>query len=91
MDISGLLAVLQARQDRATARADGLRGRMEHFTSTLAGCEAHLAGLATTGKIIAELVPAAEQTESDPSEAGTVCRSVVMATSQHARPGLPSP
>ncbi|MET7930793.1 hypothetical protein ABZT43_44365 [Streptomyces sp. NPDC005349] len=83
MNISELLADLQVRRDEATTRAGELHGQIEHLTTALAETEAHLADLATTAKVIAELVPAADQAESDPPETGTAYQAIVNAFNQH--------
>ncbi|MGW0886545.1 hypothetical protein [Streptomyces sp. NPDC002671] len=83
MNISELLADLQARHDEATARAGELRGQIEHLTAALAETEAHLADMATTRKVIAELVPAADQAEPDPPETSTAYQAIVNAFNQH--------
>ncbi|MGW2813897.1 hypothetical protein [Streptomyces sp. NPDC001415] len=83
MNISELMADLQARHDQATARAGELRGQIEHFTAALAETEAQLADLATTTKVIAELVPAADQAEADPPETSTAYQAIVNALNQH--------
>ena len=83
MNISELLADLQIRQDKTTTRAGELRGQIEHLATALAETEAHLADLATTAKVIAELAPAADQAESDPPETGTAYQAIVSAFNQH--------
>ncbi|MEV6957596.1 hypothetical protein AB0M99_37800, partial [Streptomyces sp. NPDC051183] len=66
MNVTELMADLQVRHDEATARAGELHDQIAHLTAALAETEARLADLATTRKVIAELVPAGE--EPEPSE-----------------------
>lgn len=81
MNVTELLADLQARQDEATARADELRGRIEHLAVALTETEARLADLATTRKTIAELAPTG--TEPDPHESTTTYQAILNAFNQH--------
>ncbi|UUU37771.1 hypothetical protein [Streptomyces sp. NBC_00162] len=81
MNITELLADLQIRQNEATARADELRDQIEHFTAALTETEAHLADLATTRKVIAELAPTG--TKPDPPESSTAYQAIVNAFNQH--------
>lgn len=81
MNITELLAHLQDRQDEATARADELRGQIEHLTAALAETEARLADLATTRKVVAELAPTGS--EPDPLESSTAYQAIVNAFNQH--------
>ncbi|MFG2277045.1 hypothetical protein ACGFNY_45755, partial [Streptomyces chartreusis] len=69
MNITELLVDLHIQENAATARADELRHQIAHFTAALAETEVRLADLATTRKIIAELVPTG--TEPDPPESST--------------------
>ncbi|MFL9653686.1 hypothetical protein ACJ7VE_08230 [Streptomyces sp. PB17] len=77
MNISELLADLQARQDQARNRAGELRSQIEQFTALLAGTEAHLADLATTAKVIAD------QAEGDPPETSTAYQAIVKTFNRH--------
>ncbi|MFJ6846471.1 hypothetical protein ACIQRE_27830 [Streptomyces griseoluteus] len=81
MNVTELLAGLQAQHDEATARAEELRGQIEHLTAALAETEARLADLATARKVIAEAAPAA--TEPDQPETSTAYQAIVGAFNQH--------
>ena len=81
MNITELLADLQAQHDETTARAGELRDQIEHFTAALTETEARLADLATTRKVIAELAPTG--TEPDPPETNTAYQAIVNAFNQH--------
>ncbi|MER0429816.1 hypothetical protein [Streptomyces microflavus] len=81
MNITELLVDLHIQENAATARADQLRHQIAHFTSALAETEVRLADLATTRKIIAELVPTG--TEPDPPETSTAYQAIVDAFNQH--------
>ncbi|MFE9924486.1 hypothetical protein ACFYQA_23760 [Streptomyces sp. NPDC005774] len=70
MNVVELLADLQARHDEAITRAVELRDRIEHLTAALAETGARLTDLATTRKVIAELVPTGAEPEP-PESAGT--------------------
>ncbi|MER7671326.1 hypothetical protein ABTY61_23065 [Kitasatospora sp. NPDC096128] len=82
MNVSELLAGLQAQHDEATIRAGELRGQIEHFTAALTETNARLADLATTRKIIADIAPAAGP-EPDPPETNTAYQAIVNAFNQH--------
>ncbi|MFC4956799.1 hypothetical protein ACFPFX_10845 [Streptomyces mauvecolor] len=81
MNITKLLACLQAQHDQTAARARELRDQIEHLTATLAETEARLADLDTTQKVIAELAPAGA--EPEPSEMNTAYQAIVNAFNQH--------
>lgn len=81
MNITELLAGLQAQHDETTVRADELRGQIEHLTAALAETDARLADLTTTRKVIAELAPAGE--DSEPPETNTAYQAIVNAFNQH--------
>ncbi|MEV8534690.1 hypothetical protein [Streptomyces sp. NPDC051211] len=81
MNITELLVDLHIREHEATARADELRKQIAHFTAALTETEAHLADLATTRKIIAELAPTG--TDPDPPESSTAYQAIVNAFNQH--------
>ncbi|MEU9048775.1 hypothetical protein AB0D63_45475, partial [Kitasatospora sp. NPDC048343] len=78
MNVSELLAGLQAQHDEATTRAGELRGQIEHLTAALAETNARLADLATTRKIIADVAPAAGS-EPDPPKTNTAYQAIVNA------------
>lgn len=81
MNIAELLVDLHTQESEATARADELRHQIAHFTAALTETEARLADLATTRKIITELVPAG--TEPDPPESSSAYQAIVDAFNQH--------
>ena len=81
MNITELLGDLHIRETEATARTDELRNQFAHLTAARTETEAHLADLATTRKIIAELAPTG--TESDPPESSTAYQTIVNAFNQH--------
>ncbi|MFG2526243.1 hypothetical protein [Streptomyces sp. NPDC048527] len=81
MNITELLHDLQVRHDEATTKAGELRGQIEDFTAALTETEAHLADLATTRKVIAELAPTG--TEPDLPELSTAYQAIVNAFNQH--------
>lgn len=81
MNVTGLLAGLQAQHDETTARAGELRDQIEHLTAALTETEARLADLATTAKVVAELAPAGG--EPDPPETNTAYQAIVNAFNQH--------
>jgi hypothetical protein len=81
VNITELLAGLQAEHDQTAARAGELRGQIEHLTAALAETEARLADLATPRKVIAELAPA--QDDPEPSETNNVYQAIVNAFNQH--------
>lgn len=81
MNITELLVDLHIRENEATARTNELRNQIAHLTAALTETEAHLADLATTRKIIAELAPAG--TEPDPPESSTAYQAIVKAFNQH--------
>ena len=83
MNVPELLAGLQTQHDEATARAEDLRGQIEHLTAALAGTEARLTELATTRKVIAELVPAGDETEPDTPHTKTTYQAIVNAFNHH--------
>ncbi|MFI6475319.1 hypothetical protein ACIBL5_34340 [Streptomyces sp. NPDC050516] len=77
MNVIELLADLQARHDETAARAGELREQIVHLTET----EARLMDLATTRKVIAELVPVA--CEPEPPDTNTAYQAIVNAFNQH--------
>ncbi|MEV1093414.1 hypothetical protein ACIOHB_36930 [Streptomyces microflavus] len=81
MNVTELLAGLQARHDETTARAAELRDQMQHLTAALAETEARLADLATAAKVVAELAPAGG--EPDPPETNTAYQAIVNVFNQH--------
>ncbi|MFD7283199.1 hypothetical protein ACFV80_40965 [Streptomyces sp. NPDC059862] len=81
MNITELLKDIQTRHDEATARAGELHDQIEHLTAPLTETEAHLADLATTRKVIAELAPAG--TEPDPPESPPAYQATLNAFNQH--------
>ncbi|WP_327376532.1 hypothetical protein OG393_22780 [Streptomyces sp. NBC_01216] len=81
MNVTELLADLQAQHDETTARAVGLRDQIQRLTAALAETEARLADLATTAKVIAELAPAGG--EPDPPETNTAYQAIVNVFNQH--------
>ncbi|MGW2082642.1 hypothetical protein ACWCOW_38045 [Streptomyces sp. NPDC001939] len=81
MNITELLAGLQAQRDETTARAADLRDQIENLTAALAETEARLADLVTTQKVIAELAPA--HNEPEPPETSTAYQAIVNAFNQH--------
>ncbi|WP_432033195.1 hypothetical protein [Streptomyces antibioticus] len=81
MNVTELLAGLQAQHDETTTRAGELRDQIQHLTAALAETEARLADLATTAKVIAELAPAGG--EPDPPETNTAYQAIVNAFNQH--------
>ncbi|WP_327269602.1 hypothetical protein OG233_21830 [Streptomyces sp. NBC_01218] len=83
MNITEFLTDLQARHDEAVARADELRSQIEDLTGALAEIEARLADLATTRKVIAEIVPTGTGGEFDPPEQATTYQAIVNAFNQH--------
>ncbi|MCX5401566.1 hypothetical protein [Streptomyces sp. NBC_00102] len=83
MNITEFLTDLQARHDEAVARADELRSQVEDLTGALAETEARLADLATTRKVIAEMVPTGTGGELDPPEQATTYQAIVNAFNQH--------
>ena len=89
MNITELLADLQAQHDKTTARAGELRDQIEHLTAALAETEARLADLATTRKVIAELAPAEERTRTARDEHRLPGHRERLQPAP--RPGVPSP
>ncbi|MFC8277061.1 hypothetical protein ACFUJR_31935 [Streptomyces sp. NPDC057271] len=81
MNLTELLAGLQAQHDETTAQAGELRDQIQHLTAALAEAEARLADLATTAKVIAELAPAGG--DPDPPETNTAYQAIVNAFNQH--------
>ena len=81
MNVTELLVDLQARQNKATTRAGELRDQIAHLTAALAEAEAHLAELATTRKVIAELAPTGD--ESEPPESATAYQAILNAFNTH--------
>ncbi|MEU5717282.1 hypothetical protein AB0G71_16100 [Streptomyces sp. NPDC020403] len=81
MNITELLAGLQAQYDQTATRANELRGQIEHLTTALADTEARLTDLATTGKVIAEL--ASSQDDTEPPENKSAYQAIVNAFNQH--------
>ncbi|WP_406510562.1 hypothetical protein [Streptomyces sp. NBC_00212] len=81
MNVIELLADLQARHDETAARAGELREQIAHLTAALTETEARLMDLATTRKVIAELVPVAS--EPEPAETNTAYQAIVNAFNQH--------
>ncbi|MFE5512099.1 hypothetical protein ACFQ9J_16010 [Streptomyces sp. NPDC056529] len=81
MNVTELLAGLQAQHDETTARAGELRDQTQHSTAALAETEARLADLATTAKVVAELAPAGG--DPDPPETNTAYQAIVNAFNQH--------
>ncbi|WP_344016874.1 hypothetical protein, partial [Kitasatospora atroaurantiaca] len=81
MNVTELLASLQARHAETTARAGELRDQIQHLTAALAETEARLADLATAAKVVAELAPAGG--EPDPPETNTAYQAIVNAFNQH--------
>lgn len=81
MNITQLLADLQAQHDKTSARTGELRNQIEHLTTALAQTEARLADLATTRKVITELAPAGD--DSEPAESPTAYQAIVTAFNQH--------
>ncbi|MFJ7767515.1 hypothetical protein ACIQ1J_03525 [Streptomyces sp. NPDC097107] len=81
MNITELLAGLQAEHDQTADRAGELRGQIEQLTAASAETEARLADLATTRKVITELAPAQE--DSEPAGSTTAYQAIVNAFIQH--------
>ncbi|RSS29981.1 MULTISPECIES: hypothetical protein [unclassified Streptomyces] len=81
MNVTELLAGLQAQHDETTARAGELRDQNQHSTAALAETEGRLADLATTAKAVAELAPAGG--DPDPPETNTAYQAIVNAFNQH--------
>ncbi|MER6151332.1 hypothetical protein [Streptomyces hirsutus] len=81
MNVVELLADLQARHDEATTRAGELRDRIEYLTAALAETEARLTDLATTRKVIAELVPIGA--EPEPPESAGAYQAILNAFNEH--------
>ncbi|MFG3410245.1 hypothetical protein [Streptomyces sp. NPDC048142] len=81
MNVTELLAGLQAQHDETTARAGELRDQIAHFTAALAETEVRLAELATTRKVITELAPAGG--DPDPPETNTAYQAIVNTFNQH--------
>ncbi|MFE2985847.1 hypothetical protein [Streptomyces sp. NPDC059262] len=81
MNITELLAGLQAEHDKTAARAGELRDQIEHVTATLTETEARLTDLATTRKVITELTPA--QDDPEPPETNSVYQAIVNAFNKH--------
>ncbi|MFI8086640.1 hypothetical protein ACIF6L_38370 [Kitasatospora sp. NPDC086009] len=83
MNASELLRLLQVEHDETAARADYLREQIAQLTGALAEVEAHLAEIATTGKVIDGL--ALPDHEPAPAETATVYQRIVTAFSEHPR------
>ncbi|MCX4537671.1 hypothetical protein [Streptomyces sp. NBC_01669] len=81
MNVVELLADLQARHDEATTRAGELRDQIEHLTAALTETEARLTDLATTRKVIAELVPTGG--EPEPPESASAYQAILNAFNKH--------
>jgi chromosome segregation ATPase len=81
VNITELLASLQAQHDETGDRARELRDQIEHLTTALTETEARLAELTTTQKVIAELAPAGN--EPEPPETNTAYQAIVNAFNQH--------
>ncbi|MDQ0605179.1 chromosome segregation ATPase [Streptomyces canus] len=81
MNITELLADLQAEHDQTAARANELRDQIQHLTVALTETEARLANLVTTRKVIAELAPASGQPA--PPETNTAYQAIVNTFNQH--------
>ncbi|MCY0947182.1 hypothetical protein [Streptomyces antarcticus] len=81
MNVTELLAGLQAQHDETTARASEIRDQIAHLTAALAETEARLADLATTRKVITELAPAGG--DLDPPETSTAYQTIVNTFNQH--------
>lgn len=81
MNITELLAGLQAQHEETTTRAGELRAQIEHFTASLAQTEARLTDLAITRKVIEELAPA--QDEPETTETSTAYQATVKAFNEH--------
>ncbi|WP_327722311.1 hypothetical protein OG381_48230 [Streptomyces sp. NBC_00490] len=81
MNVTELLADLQAQHDETAARTGELRDQIEHLTAALAETEARLADLVTARKVIAELAPVGG--EPDRPETNTTYQTIVNAFTQH--------
>ncbi|MGP3685742.1 hypothetical protein ACTVZO_39480 [Streptomyces sp. IBSNAI002] len=81
MNVTELMAGLQAQHDETTARASELRDQIVHLTAALAETEARLGDLATTRKVITELAPAGG--DPDPPETNTAYQAIVNTFNQH--------
>ncbi|MFI9616888.1 hypothetical protein ACIHCM_35330 [Streptomyces sp. NPDC052023] len=81
MNVTELLAGLQAQHDETTARAGELRDQIQDLTAALSETEARLADLVTTRKVIAELTPASGQPA--PPETNTAYQAIVNTFNQH--------
>ncbi|MFE9924868.1 hypothetical protein ACFYQA_25835 [Streptomyces sp. NPDC005774] len=81
MNVVELPADLQARHDEATTRAGELRDQIEHLMAALAETEARLTDLATTRKVIAELVPTGA--ESEPPESASAYQAIPNVFNRH--------
>ncbi|MGW7370101.1 hypothetical protein ACWGI8_43450 [Streptomyces sp. NPDC054841] len=81
MNVTELLATLQAQHDEATTRAGELRDQIEHLTAPLAETETRLTDLATARKTIVEVAPAG--TEPDAPESNSAYQAIVSAFNQH--------
>ncbi len=82
MNITKLLADLQAQHHETAARAGELSHQIAQLTAALTETEARLADLATARKVIAELAPAAGS-KSEPPETNTAYQAIVNAFNQH--------
>ncbi|MFD3680571.1 hypothetical protein [Streptomyces sp. NPDC058613] len=83
MNVTELLAGLQAQHEAATTRAGELQGQIEHFTAALADTEARLAELDIARKVIAEAAPAATEPDPPETETSTAYQAIVNAFNQH--------
>ncbi|MFC5957430.1 hypothetical protein ACFP51_24080 [Streptomyces pratens] len=81
MNVVELPADLRARHDEATTRVGELRDRIEHLAAALAETEARLTDLATTRKVIAELVPTGA--EPEPPESAGAYQALLNAFNEH--------
>ncbi|MFB7560192.1 hypothetical protein [Streptomyces brevispora] len=83
MNVTELLAGLQAQHEAATARAGELQGQIEHLTAALAETAARLAELDIARKVIEQTAPAVTEPDPPQTEMSTAYQAIVNAFNQH--------
>ncbi|MFI6893499.1 hypothetical protein ACIBM4_05220 [Streptomyces sp. NPDC050256] len=83
MNVTELLAGLQAQQESATIRAREIQEQIDHLTAALAEAETRLTELDIARKVIAETAPSATEPDPPQTETSTAHQAIVNAFNQH--------
>ncbi|MDK1477083.1 hypothetical protein QNO07_27445 [Streptomyces sp. 549] len=83
MNVTELLAGLQAQHEAATIRAREIQEQIDHLTAALAEADTRLTELDIARKVIAETAPAATEPNPPQTETSTAYQAIVNAFNQN--------